>query len=99
MTTGAILSVRIATALDRDTAVQCMEERRSAFEKVPGLLDKHFGYDDATGNICGLYVFESREALNAYVGSDLAASIPDAYDAVHVRRETYDLVQSVRREV
>ncbi|MGB3710308.1 MAG: YdhR family protein [Erythrobacter sp.] len=91
-----ILFVRIATDLDRAEIERRMAERAPAFQKVRGLVGKRFGYDETTGNICGSYVFDSRDALEAYLGSDLAASIPQAYEAMHVRRETFDLVRSVK---
>ncbi len=94
----AILFVRIESELDADELEGRMHERRPRFLQVPGLLQKLFGRDPATGSLCGIYFFEDEAALNAYRESALAQSIPAAYEAVEVRREVYDLVSSLRPE-
>jgi hypothetical protein len=47
------------------------------------------------GDVCGIYFFESHEALAAFRGTELAGTIPDAYEAVDVRREVYDMLYSL----
>lgn len=88
----AILFVRITSGLDAAEFDRRLEERRPRFREVPGLLQKLYGRDAATGDVCGIYCFESREALEAFRDTDLARTIPAAYDAVDVRRESYDLL-------
>ena len=48
--------------------------------------------DPETGDVCGIYLFESDDALREFRESELAKSIPIAYDAVDVRREAYDVL-------
>jgi hypothetical protein len=59
---------------------------------VPGLVQKLYGRDDATGDVCGIYFFDTAEALAGFRETELARTIPEAYEAVEVRRETFDLL-------
>jgi hypothetical protein len=59
---------------------------------VPGLIQKIYGRDTTTGDVCGIYFFDSEEALAAFRETELARTIPAAYDAVDVRREVYEFL-------
>ena len=59
-------------------------------------MQKFYGRDEATGAYCGIYFFESQEALAVYRQSELAKTIPTAYEAVEVRPEVYDVLYSLR---
>ena len=92
---AAILFVRIKSGLDVEEFDRRLLERRPRFREVPGLVQKVYGRDDATGDVCGIYFFENREALAAFRETELARTIPDAYEAVDVRREVYDVLYSL----
>lgn len=89
---AAILFVRIKSDLGADEVERRIGERLPGFREVPGLMQKVFGRDPETGNICGIYFFEDEAALAAYRESELAKTIPDAYEATDVRRETYEFL-------
>jgi len=89
---AAILYVRIKTDLDAQEFDRRLQERRPRFREVPGLVQKLYGRDQATGDVCGIYFFESKQALNAFRESELAQTIPSAYEATDVRREVYELL-------
>src|SRR5215211_181632 len=89
---AAILFVRIKSRLEVEEFDRRLLERKSRFHEVPGLVQKVYGRDGATGDVCGIYFFESQEALTAFGETELARTIPDAYDAVDVRREVYDVL-------
>ena len=93
-----VLLVRIRTALDPDELARRASERRSLFEAVPGLLQKIYIRNEATGEVGGLYFFESREHLAAFRDSELARSIPAAYEATDVRPEVFDVMVTLRPE-
>jgi hypothetical protein len=42
--------------------------------------------------VCGIYFFESEDALAEFRETELARTIPTAYEAVDVRRETYEVL-------
>ena len=91
----AILFVRVKSNLEPAEFDRRLLERRPRFQEVPGLTQKVYGRDTATGDVCGIYFFESAEALAAFRNSELARTIPSAYEAVDVRREVYDVLYSL----
>jgi hypothetical protein len=68
---AAILFVRIKSTLDSDEFDRRLLERRPRFLQVPGLIQKVYGRDDETGDVCGIYFFESRAALAAFRETEL----------------------------
>jgi hypothetical protein len=88
----AVLFVRIKSALDAEEFDRRLLERRPHFREVPGLVQKIYGRDGATGDVCGVYFFESMEALKAFRETELASTIPSAYEAIEVRREVYEVL-------
>lgn len=89
---AVILFVRIQNDLDEAEMDRRLLERRPRFREVPGLVQKLYGRDPDTGDVCGIYCFESEEALAAFKDTELARTIPAAYEAGLVRRETYRLL-------
>ena len=73
-----VFFVRIKSGLETDEFDRRLLERRSLFRDVPGLLQKVYGRDRATGDVCGIYFFESEEALETFRGTELAHTIPAA---------------------
>lgn len=88
----AILFVRIKSNLDPEELERRMIERRPRFREVPGLIQKFYGRDESTGDVCGIYFFENRAALAAFRDTELAKTIPSAYEAQDIRREVYELI-------
>lgn len=88
----AILFVRITSDLPFEELSARAEARKPQFKEVPGLFQKFYVHDPVNGHVCGIYFFESREALAAYRDSDLAKSIPSAYEATEIRPEVFDLM-------
>ena len=91
----AVLYVRITSDLNTDEFDRRLLERRPQFREVPGLLQKVYGRDRTTGDVCGIYFFESEEALETFRETELARTIPAAYEAIDVRREVYDVLYSL----
>lgn len=94
----AILFVKVKSDLALEELKKRMEERRRRFLEVPGLIQKFYGRDDKTGAFCGIYFFEDQASLEAYRASELAKSIPAAYEAVDARLEAFDVLFSLRPE-
>ncbi len=93
-----ILYVRVRSDLERIEIDRRLLERRPQFLEIPGLLQKVYGRDPETGDVCGIYFFDSTESLMQFKESNLAKSIPQAYEATDVRREVYDVLYSLRPE-
>jgi hypothetical protein len=89
---AAVLFVRIRSGLDAEEFERRLAERRPRFREVPGLVQKIYGRDKATGDVCGIYFFESDETLASFRETELAQTIPAAYEAIDVRREVYEVL-------
>ena len=95
---ATVLYVRIKSALDPEELERRVNERKPRFLDVPGLIQKIYGRDEATGDVCGIYFFENKEALAAFRDTELAKTIPTAYEATDVRREIYEVLYPLRPE-
>lgn len=95
---ATILYVRIKSDLDPAELDRRLHERKPRFLKVPGLIQKIYGRDEATGDVCGIYFFENKEALAAFRDTELAKTIPTAYEATDVRREVYEVLYPLKPE-
>ena len=93
---AAILYVRVKSELDVKELERRLMERRPRFLEVPGLVQKIYGRDEASGDYCGIYFFESEAALAAFRESGLAQTIASAYEAVEVRPEVYHVLYPLR---
>ena len=89
---AVILYVRVKSELDETELERRMIERRARFREVPGLVQKIYGRDPVTGEMCGIYFFENQEALWNFRETELAKTIPTAYEAIEVRREVYEVL-------
>jgi len=89
---AAILFVRVKSSLDAEELDRRIVERRPRFLEVPGLVQKFYGRDESTGDVCGIYFFEDQSALAAFRETELAKTIPTAYEAKEVRPEIYDVL-------
>ena len=95
---AAILYVRIKSDLDPEELDHRLNERKSRFLEVPGLIQKIYGRDEATGDVCGIYFFENKESLASFRDTELAKTIPTAYEATDVRREVYEVLYPLKPE-
>ena len=95
---ATILYVRIKSDVDPEELERRAIERRPEFMKIPGLIQKIYGRNDATGDWCGIYFFENQQALAAFRETELAKTIPTAYEATDVRREVYELMYPLHPE-
>lgn len=96
---SVVLFVRVGSDLEFDELERRVLERRPSFLDVPGLIQKIYGRDPETGDWCGIYFFDSREALAAFRESELAKTISDAYEATDVRREVFEIMYPLRADV
>lgn len=89
---AAVLFVRIKSNLEPAELERRLLERRPRFLDIPGLIQKIYGRDPSSGDVCGIYFFESERMLTQFRDTQLAQSIPAAYDATEVRREVYEVL-------
>jgi len=81
---ATVLFVRAKSNLDSAELENRLLERRPRFLDVPGLIQKIYGRDESTGDICGIYFFENQKALSEFRETELAKTIPTAYEVKEV---------------
>jgi hypothetical protein len=92
-----ILLVRFRSRLPLDEIMRVSEERMPQFRALTGLQQKYYLQDPESGEIAGLYLWESPEDLAEYRDSELRASIASAYQVEgDPRVEVYRVVKPLR---
>jgi heme-degrading monooxygenase HmoA len=71
--------VTFTTRLHEKDVLRRIEERGPEYRAVPGLVQKLYIRDPASGEYGGIYVWEDAAALAAFQDSELARTIPSAY--------------------
>ncbi len=89
---AAILFVRVKSKLDAKELERRLLERRPHFREVPGLVQKIYGRDESTGDVCGIYFFEDQRALADFRETELAKTITTAYEVKEMRGEVYEVL-------
>jgi hypothetical protein len=89
---AVVLFVRAKSSLDEAELEERLLERRPRFKDVAGLVQKIYGRDKETGHVCGIYFFEDQNALAAFRETELAKTIPAAYEVTDIRVEVYDML-------
>ena len=72
--------IRLKTKLPVDELMRRAREREPQFKALSGLLQKYYVQMSEPGEYGGIYVWDSQESLQAFRQTDLAASIPGAYE-------------------
>jgi heme-degrading monooxygenase HmoA len=92
-----VLLVKFSTTLSLDEILEIANSRADEFRALPGLKEKYYLQDKESGDIAGLYLWESAEALDEYRKSELRASIAAAYRATgEPRVETFEVLMPLR---
>ena len=89
---AAVLYVRAKSDLDPAELERRLIERRPRFLEVPGLVQKIYGRDESTGDVCGIYFFEDQNALAGFRETELAKTIATAYEVTEIRLEEYEVL-------
>ena len=69
-----------------------LEQVVNIFKQVPGLKQKYFIADPRTGEAGGIYIFESQEALDNYLQSDVWRNVVLANVKEEPRIETFVVI-------
>ena len=70
----------LTTDLEPAEVERRYKERLPQFLQVDGLLQKYYAYDEQKNEWGGVYVWESKDAMNAYLASELRETIASAYE-------------------
>lgn len=74
--------VKLKSSLPEDVLLAKAKEREPEFRKIPGLLQKYYVKIDDSGSYGGIYVWDTVESLKTFKESELAKSIPHAYEVL-----------------
>jgi len=74
--------IKLKSNLSEEELLNRAKEREPQFKATPGLLQKYYVKLDEDGRYGGVYVWDSPESLQRYRDSDLAKSIPEAYEVI-----------------
>lgn len=74
--------VQFETTLTEDQAIATATARMPEFQAIPGLIQKYYLKLDKPNHYGGFYIWESREAMQAFRESELAKTIPAVYKVV-----------------
>ena len=92
-----VLLVKFKTPLTLDEVMAVAASRIDEFRALPGLLQKYYLHDQASGEIAGLYLWDSREAFDAFRHSELRATIAAAYQVEgEPRIEVMNILETLR---
>ena len=96
-TPEVVVVVKFRSRLSVDEVDRRFRERMPKFRELPGLIQKYYFHDDATGEWGGIYVWDSQESVERYMASDLRQSIPAAYEIDGAPRvESLSVVETLR---
>ena len=71
--------IRYKSDLSYDEVNQRFIERSERYRKVPGLLQKYYVKFNETGEYGGIYVWDSRESLDAWRAGNLSGTLVETY--------------------
>ena len=89
--------IRLNTRLSEEELLSKAREREPRFKAIPGLMQKYYVKMGEPGKYGGIYIWDSQESLNSYRESELAQSIPEAYQVIEAPAvELMDLLFQLR---
>ena len=74
--------IKLKSNLPEEELISRAREREPQFKAISGLLQKYYLRLSEPGQYGGMYIWDSPESMQAFRGSDLAKSIPGAYEIV-----------------
>jgi heme-degrading monooxygenase HmoA len=89
--------IRLKSKLPEEELMRRAREREPRFKALEGLVQKYYVKLEDPGAYAGIYVWESKDSLDKFRKSDLAASIPAAYEVIEVPNiETFEMIFQLR---
>ena len=73
------------------------EELAGAFAALPGLISKHWLADKENNTYGGVYIWETREAYEAYLNSELFAGVGANPTLVNIVSKDFDVIEGPTR--
>ena len=91
--------IKLKSNLAEEDLLSKAKEREAQFKAIPGLVQKYYVKTDQSGQYGGIYVWDSLESLQSFQQSDLAKSIPEAYEIIEAPNiEIMDILFQLRNK-
>lgn len=82
--------------LPENRVLELYGERAGRYRAAPGLVEKHYLHDAATHRYGGVYLWETREAMEAYWTPERLADLKETYAMEgEPRIEDFAVVQAI----
>lgn len=81
-----VQSIKIKSSLSEDQLIEIAQDRAHQFRKVPGLIQKYYVRHSEPGYYGGIYLWDSKASLQAFMKTELAATMSKAYKIVDAPR-------------
>ncbi len=89
--------VKFKSGLADEKVLQTQQDRAPQFRALPGLIQKYYYRDPKTGEYGAVFLWDSHESLRAFRESELARTIPIAYEVeAPPRIEILDVIFALR---
>ena len=89
--------VKFRSDLTEEELLRIAHERAPRFRAIPGLIQKYYVRRAGPGEYAGVYLWDSKESAATFRESELARSIPEAYQVVEApETETGDVLFPLR---
>jgi heme-degrading monooxygenase HmoA len=72
--------VKFRSGLTALEVERVMKERAPRFRALPGLIQKYYGREMETGEFTGIYLWDSEQSMREFQQTELARTIPAAYE-------------------
>ncbi|MDX1403481.1 MAG: hypothetical protein R3192_03035 [Woeseiaceae bacterium] len=93
----AVLLVKFKSSLSMEQIQDVVDSRIDQFRALEGLTQKYYLEESATGEVAGLYLWKSPEALAEFRESELRKTIARAYRTVgEPRVEVFRIFETLR---
>ena len=83
--------------LTHEEFVASTDEAAPHWAAIPGLITKHWLSSEETNTYGGVYLFESKEAMQAYKDSELCSQLLATPKFVNFVITDYDLIENASR--
>ena len=94
-----VLMISYKSGLPMERVQQLFLERSERYRQVAGLQQKLYLRDPSTGEVGGLYLFDSKKDLDAFRNSDLEKSIERVYRVTGpLAIRTFEVVQTLHTQ-
>lgn len=75
-----MLIMRFSTKKSAEELSQLSEAGFEKFRSLPGLIQKFYVRYEETGEVGGVYLWETGEALQAYLDGPIVKSLPERFE-------------------